>query len=80
MEFLFSIIRYLCWVLTMAILARVIISWFSPSPTNSLAIILYQVTELFLAPLRRIVPRVGIFDFTPLVAVVLLQLIASLLP
>ena len=79
MEFLFSIIRYLCQVLTLAILARVIISWFSPSPTNSLAIILYQVTEPFLAPLRRIVPRVGMFDFTPFVAVILLQLLAGLL-
>jgi len=80
MEFLFSIIRDLCWVLTMAILARVIMSWFSPSPTNRLAIILYQVTELFLSPLRRIIPRVGMFDFTPFVAVVLLQLIRYLLP
>lgn len=79
MEFLFSIIRYLCQALTLAIIARAIISWFSPSPTNSLAIILYQVTEPFLAPLRRIVPRVGMFDFTPFVAVILLQLLARLL-
>jgi len=79
MEFLFSIIRYLCQALTLAIIARAIISWFSPSPTNSLAIILYQVTELFLAPLRRIVPRVGMFDFTPVVAIILLQLLARLL-
>ena len=80
MEFLFSIIRDLCWVLTLAILARAIISWFSPSPTNMLAIILYQVTEPFLAPLRRIIPRVGMFDFAPLAAVILLQLLARLLP
>ena len=80
MEFLFNLIRWLCQVLTLAILARVIISWFSPSPTNRLAIILYQVTEPFLAPLRRIIPRVGMFDFTPLAAVIMLQLLAGLLP
>ena len=80
MEFLFSIIRYLCQVLTLAIIARAIISWFSPSPTNRLAIILYQVTEPFLSPLRRIIPRVGMFDFTPLAAVIMLQLLAGLLP
>ena len=79
MEFLFSIIRYLCQVLSLAIIARAIISWFSPRPTNSLVIILYQVTELFLAPLRRIVPRVGMFDLTPLVAIIILQVIARLL-
>ena len=80
MDFLFNLIRYLCQVLTLAIMARVIVSWFSPSPTNMLAIILYQVTEPLLAPLRRIIPRVGMFDFTPLVAVIVLQFLAGLLP
>jgi len=79
MEFLFNLIRYLCEVLSLAIFARVILSWFSLSPTNRLAIILYQVTEPLLAPLRRIIPRVGMFDFTPLVAIILLRLIAGLL-
>ncbi len=75
MAFLFSLIRD---VLIIAILLRVILSWFSPRPTNMLAIILYRVTEPFLAPLRRIIPRVGMFDFTPLVAIILLQVIRSL--
>ena len=80
MEFLYNLIRWLCEVLSLAIIARVIVSWFSPSPTNRLVIILYQVTEPFLAPLRRIIPRVGMFDFTPFVAIILLRLIVSLLP
>ena len=69
MAFLFDFIRWLCEVFSLVIMARVILSWFSPRPTNRLAIILYQVTEPFLAPLRRIIPRVGMFDFTPLVAI-----------
>ncbi len=64
----------------MAILLRVILSWFSPRPNNVLAKILYQVTEPILAPLRRIIPRVGVLDFTPLVAIVLLRVITFLLP
>jgi len=78
--FLFDFISFLCQVLTLVIIARVILSWFSPRPTNRLAIILYQVTEPLLAPLHRIIPRVGMFDFTPVVAIILLQLIASFLP
>jgi len=77
--FLFSFIRVLCEVLTIAIILRAILSWFSPRPTNRLAIILYRVTEPILAPLRRIIPRVGALDFTPLVAIILLQLIYTLL-
>jgi YggT family protein len=77
---LFSFIRILCEVLTIAIILRAILSWFSPRPTNMLAIILYRVTEPMLAPLRRIIPRAGMIDFTPLVAIILLQLIIYLLP
>ncbi len=80
MTFLFNFLQLLCEVLTLAILLRVIMSWFSPGPTNMLTNMLYQVTEPILAPLRRIIPRVGVLDFTPLVAVILLQLITYLLP
>ena len=80
MSFLFSLIRILCEVLTIAIIARAILSWFSPSPTNILVVILFRVTEPLLSPLRRIIPRVGMVDFTPLVAILLLQLIIYLLP
>ena len=73
-----SIIRVLCGVLAMAILLRVVVSWYSPRPTNMLIVILYRVTEPILAPLRRIIPRVGRFDFTPLVAIILIQLIRYL--
>ncbi len=80
MAFLFSFIRLLCELLTIAIILRVILSWFSPRPTNILAVILYRITEPLLEPLRRVIPRAGMLDFTPLVAIILLQLIAYFLP
>ncbi|MFB0559452.1 MAG: YggT family protein [Dehalococcoidales bacterium] len=80
MAFLFDFVRILCEVLSLAIIFRAILSWFSPRPTNILSVILYRITEPLLAPLRRIIPRAGMFDFTPLVAIILLQLIARLLP
>ncbi len=80
MSFLFGFIRILCEVLTIAIMARAILSWFSPSPTNILVVILFRVTEPLLSPLRRLIPRAGMMDFTPLVAILLLQLIIYLLP
>jgi len=76
---LFSIIRVLCDVLTIIILLRVVVSWYSPRSTNMLVIILHRVTEPILAPLRRIIPRLGMFDFTPLVAIILIQVIYYLL-
>ncbi len=73
-----SIIRVLCNVLAVLILLRVIVSWYSPRPTNILVRILHRLTEPILAPLRRIIPRVGPLDFSPLVAIILLQLIRYL--
>ena len=75
MVFLVSLIRVLADVLPMLILIRVVVSWHSPRSTNVLVIILHRVTEPLLAPLRHIIPRFGTRDFSPLVAVILLQLI-----
>jgi len=76
--FLLNFIRLLCEALTLAIFIRVILSWFQTKP-NMLSIILDKITEPILAPLRRIIPMAGTFDFTPLVAIILLQLITRLL-
>jgi len=79
MTFLLNFLRTLCEVLTLAIFLRAILSWFSPGTTNILTNILYQVTEPILAPLRRIIPRIGMLDFSPMVAIIILQLVANLL-
>ncbi len=79
MTYLFNFIELLCEVLTLAIFVRVILSWFMTRP-NMLTSILDKITDPILAPLRRIIPRAGMFDFSPLVAIILLQLIARLIP
>lgn len=80
MTFFFTFLRLLCEALTIAIFLRAILSWISPGQTNMLTRILHQITEPLLSPLRRIIPRVSMLDLSPLVAIVLLQLIAYLLP
>ncbi len=66
-------------VLTFAVLARALMSWFRPSPDNPLVQFLVAVTEPILAPLRRIIPRIGMIDITPMVAIILLQVIGGVL-
>ena len=80
MAFFLDLIRILCEILTVVIILRAILSWFVTNPTNRLVIILNHITEPILAPLRRIIPRAGMIDFTPMVAIILLQLIIYLLP
>lgn len=78
MDFLYFI-RILFELFSILILLRIILSWYSPRSTNVLLVILYRVTDPLLVPLRRIIPRVGIVDFAPLAAIILLQLIYYLI-
>ncbi|KPK46889.1 MAG: hypothetical protein AMJ77_04900 [Dehalococcoidia bacterium SM23_28_2] len=63
-----------------AILLRVILSWaalaFSIDPRNPLVAALYEITEPILAPIRSIMPRIGMIDLSPFVAMILLEFIA----
>jgi YggT family protein len=64
-------------VLTAAIFIRVLLSWFPIDPRNPLVTVLYEVTEPILEPLRRVIPRLGTIDITPLVAIILVQVIGQ---
>jgi YggT family protein len=74
-----GILAALVNLLAIAIFIRALLSWVAPDPRNPLVQALDAVTEPILQPLRQIVPRVGMIDITPLVAIVLLQVIAALL-
>ena len=73
---LISFINILFQVLVLAILGRALLSWFPVRPGNPffpLAVILHQITEPILGPLRRIIPTIGMIDISPIVALFLLQ-------
>ena len=58
---------------------RVILSWFNVRPDNPVMKIAYSITEPVIAPLRRITPRLGVIDITPMLAIILLYLIVQIL-
>src|SRR5438067_4804118 len=69
-------------ILFLAIIGRALLSWFPVRPGNPfypLALILHQITEPILGPLRRIIPTIGPIDISPIVALLLLQFIQSVL-
>lgn len=78
MDAIITGIEILCNVLIAAIFIRVIMSWFSPRPDNPIVVIVYQITEPILGPLRRIIPRMGMFDLAPMAAIFLLYIIRIL--
>ena len=66
-------------VLRLALLVRVISSWLPISPYSRWIRWSYVLTEWMIAPLRRIIPLIGMIDITPIVAWFLLNLIQSAL-
>lgn len=62
-------------IMTFAILARVLLSWFPTAPNNRLITILYDITDPILGPIRRMIPPVGMLDLSPIIAIVLLQVL-----
>jgi YggT family protein len=77
--FLYQFVNILFTALTFAVFARVLLSWFPMNPDNPIVVILNEVTDPILRPLRRVVPPLGMLDLTPIVALVLLNIIQRLL-
>lgn len=69
-----SLITMVFAVLQLAILGRILLSWVDPSPypDNALKRVLWTLSEPVLAPLRRVIPPMGMFDVSPMVAIIVL--------
>jgi YggT family protein len=62
------------WVLMVAVIVQAVLSWVGPE--GPLAGFLNAMTFRFLAPIRRVVPLIGgTLDLSPLILIVLLQLV-----
>ena len=62
-----------------AILIRAVLSWVQPDPGNPIVQFLERVTGPILYPLQRIIPPLGGIDLSPLVAMLLIELLKGLL-
>ena len=70
---LIDLLRFAVYILVFALIVQAVLSWVNPySPIGPLV---DALTRPFLAPIRRILPAVGGIDLSPLVLLVLLQLI-----
>lgn len=70
---LVDLLRYSLYILIGAVIIQVVFSWLNPY--TPAAPVLDALTRPFLRPLRRFVPPLGNIDLTPLVLVVLVQVV-----
>ncbi len=79
MEALITLISWAAKVLTLLIIARVVLSWVSPRTANPLVTFVYSVTEPLLRPVRSILPSMGGLDFSPIIVLLGIQILAQVL-
>jgi YggT family protein len=80
MVFIEAFINVLAGALTLAIFVRVILSWIpNVRLPFGLGEFVWNVSEPILAPIRRAMPFFGGIDFSPFVALIVIQLVSSVI-
>ncbi len=67
-----TFIGVLLVLLWLAVLGRVLLSWFDPGASSGVSRLLVQVTEPILAPVRRFLPQTGMVDFSGVLVLLVL--------
>ena len=73
-----TIIRMLFNIINFIILVDIVLSFFM-SPYHPIRSALDRIVNPMLNPIRRILPQTGMFDFSPIVLILLLQLLEYLI-
>ena len=76
--YLVLLINFTAQAITLLMLAYAILSWVA-KPWNQIRVFVDRIAEPMLAPIRRVVPLVGMVDISPLILILLVQLIARML-
>ena len=58
-----------------ALIAMIIVSWIAAGSRHPAILLLYQITEPVMAPLRKVLPPLGGLDFSPIFAFILIQVL-----
>ncbi len=66
-------------VYSLIIVAAVVVSWTTVPGEHPAVRLLHRLTEPVLAPIRKVLPPMGGMDFSPLVLLIGLRVLASLL-
>lgn len=74
-----KLIQLLIFTYIVAIFVMVIISWLNPGAYNPITIIIQQLTEPIMRPVRRLIPSTGGLDWSPMVVLLLLYLSLTLI-
>jgi YggT family protein len=71
----FVLLGYLLTALQIAIIARALFSWIDPVGRTPVGAFLHTITNPILNPIRRVMPSTGFVDLSPIIALLVIQVI-----
>ena len=79
MILLIDVVRWAATIFSILVFARVIISWMGRGSTHPLVLLVYRLTEPVLGPVRSVLPSFGGLDFSPVLVLILIQVLERVL-
>jgi YggT family protein len=73
-----NFINILAQLLTLLVFVYILSTWVFP-PFHSFRQTLANIVEPMLAPIRRLIPPIGMFDFSPFIFMIIVQVLATIL-
>ena len=64
LQVFFQLLVVVVWLL---VVGRVLMSWVNPRFDGAVGRFLFETTEPLIAPIRRVLPQSGMFDWAPLI-------------
>ncbi len=77
MNYLINLISFVAEILSLLIIISAVLSFFM-SPFHPIRQTIDRVLNPMLAPIRRVVPAIGGFDFSPLILLILIQVVSNI--
>ena len=74
-SFIILVINIFAELFFLALIIRIILSWINVSPYNPISKLTYQITEPLLGKIRQYIKPLGMFDFSPMIAIIFLEVI-----
>ncbi len=75
---LIQIVQFVARVLSLLVIVDIVLSYFM-SPWHTIRMTLDRIVGPMLAPIRKVVPPLGMVDLSPLVLIILIQVVEYLI-
>jgi YggT family protein len=75
-----SLLKMVLYIFIVAIFVQVLLSWIQPGAYNPITALMQQLTTPVLRPVQRAIPPISGLDLSPLVALIVLNLLVMAIP